>query len=60
MLILVILILEVLQIEILIMLEELLTNNKDKENRCFIYFGKLTEKEKDEYIKYCKNIDMIL
>ena len=31
---------------------------KDKENRCFIYFGKLTEKEKDEYIKYCKNIDM--
>ena len=31
----------------------------DKENRCFIYFGKLTEKEKDDYVKYCKNMDMM-
>lgn len=34
-------------------------NYNDKENRCFIYFGKLTEKEKDEFSKYCSKIDMM-
>ena len=34
-------------------------NYNDKENKCFIYFGKLTEKEKDEFTKYCSKIDMM-
>lgn len=35
----------------------IIEENKDKENKCFIYFGKLSEKEKDDMTKYCKNID---
>jgi len=31
----------------------------DKENLCFIYFGKLSEKEKDTFTKYCKTINMM-
>jgi translation initiation factor 5B len=32
---------------------------KDKELKCFIYFGKLSELEKDNITKYCKNINMM-
>jgi translation initiation factor 5B len=39
--------------------KSIVEENTDKENKCFIYFGKLTEKEKDNLTKYCKNLDMM-
>ena len=40
-------------------IKSIIENYKDKELKCFIYFGKLSEKEKDNLTKYCNKIDML-
>ena len=37
----------------------ILEDYNDKEIRCFVYFGKLTEKEKDSFTKYCNKVEIM-